>query len=102
MLMILFTSILINLTIDLFNASSYHRKIYQQYRTNNPNLATSPRGQKEDYWIRALGTATSYGCNDKIDGIGILSSPICRSVNVNVNKAMVIVIIHPLYFMMFH
>ena len=23
-----------------------------------------------------------YGCNDKIDGIDILSSPICRSVNV--------------------
>jgi len=55
-------------------------KIY--HRTNNPNLATSLRRQKEDYWIRELGTATPYGCNDKIDGIGMLSRPTCRSVNV--------------------
>ena len=55
-------------------------KIY--HRTNNPNLTTPLRRQKEDYWIRELGTATPYGCNDKIDGIGILSSPTCRSVNV--------------------
>ena len=55
-------------------------KIY--HRTNNPNLATPLRRQKEDYWIRELGTATPYGCNDKIDGIGILSGPACSSVNV--------------------
>ena len=80
------------------------------HRTNNPNLATPLRRQYEDYWIRELETATPYGCNDKIDGIGILSSPTCRSVNVmnifnsllGVNEAMVIVIIHPLYVMMFH
>ena len=29
-----------------------------------------------------LGTATPYGCNDKIDGIYILSSPTCRLANV--------------------
>ena len=51
-------------------------------RTNNPNLTTPLCRQKNDYWIRELGTATPYGCNDKIDGIGILSSPTCRSVNV--------------------
>ena len=56
------------------------KKIY--HRTNNPNLATPLRRQYEDYWIRELETATPYGCNDKIDGIGILSSPTCRSVNV--------------------
>jgi hypothetical protein len=55
-------------------------KIY--HRTNNPNLATPLRRQKEDYWIRELGTATPYGCNDKLDSIDILSSPTCRSVNV--------------------
>ena len=55
-------------------------KIY--HRTNNPNLATPLRRQNEDYWIRELETVTPYGCNDKIDGIGILSSPTCRSVNV--------------------
>jgi hypothetical protein len=52
-------------------------------RTNNPNLTTPLCRQKNDYWIRELGTATpyGYGCNDKVDGIGILSSPTCRSVN---------------------
>jgi hypothetical protein len=52
------------------------------HRTNNPNLATPLRRQKEDYWIRELGTATPYGCNDKINGIGIMSSATCISVNV--------------------
>jgi hypothetical protein len=55
-------------------------KIY--HRTNNPNLATPLRRQQEDYWIWELRTATQYGCNDKMYGIDILSSPICRSVNV--------------------
>ena len=52
------------------------------HRTNNPDLETPLRIQKKDDWIRELRTATPYGCNDKIDGIGILSSPTCRSVNV--------------------
>ena len=55
-------------------------KIY--HMTNNPNLATPLRRQKEDNWIRELVTAIPYGCNDKIYGIGILSAPTCRSVNV--------------------
>jgi hypothetical protein len=55
-------------------------KVY--HWTNNPNQSTSLRREKENYWIRELGTATPYGCNDKIDGIGILSSPQCSSVNV--------------------
>ena len=44
-------------------------------------LTTTHRKQKEDYWILELGSETSYSCNDKIDGIDILSSPTCRSVN---------------------
>ena len=36
-------------------------KIY--HRSNNPNLTTPLRRQKEDYGIRELGTATHYGCN---------------------------------------
>ena len=52
------------------------------HRTNNPNLATPFRRQNEDYWMRELGTATPYGCNDKIDGISISSSPTCRPMNV--------------------
>ena len=42
-------------------------KIY--HRTNNHLLVTPLRTLKEDYWIRQFGTATPYGCNDKIDGI---------------------------------
>jgi len=57
-----------------------NEKIY--HRTNNLNLATPLRRQKENYWIRELGTATPYGCNDKINGIGIMSSATCVSVNV--------------------
>ena len=55
-------------------------KIY--HNSNNPNLSMTLRRQKEDYWIRQLGTATPYGRNHKIDGIGILSSTSCNSVNV--------------------
>ena len=78
MFMILFTSILINLIIRSFQCEFVSSQKY----TNNPNLATPLRIQKEEYWIRELGTATSYGCNGKIDGKDILSSPTCRSVNV--------------------
>lgn len=55
-------------------------KIY--HPTNNPNLSTPYRRKREEYWIRQLGTATPYGCNDHIDSIGNLTSPGCQSVNV--------------------
>ena len=55
-------------------------KIY--HPSNSPNLSTPLRRQKEEYWIRKLGTAIPYGCNDKIDSIGNLSSPRCNNVNV--------------------
>ena len=38
---------------------------------NNPKQSKSLRKKRENYWIRELGTATPYGRNDKIDGIGI-------------------------------
>ena len=55
-------------------------KIY--HHTNNKKLSTPLRRNKEESWIRKLGTATPYGCNDKIDSLGNLSSPNCSSVNV--------------------
>ena len=55
-------------------------KIY--HPTNNPNLSTPFRRKREEYWIRQLGTAAPYGCNDHIDSIGNLTSPGCQSVNV--------------------
>ena len=47
-------------------------KIY--HPTNNPTLSTPLRRQKEEDWIRTLGTALPYGCNNTIDSVGILSS----------------------------
>ena len=61
---------------------------------------------------RELGTAVPYGCNDRIDSVGNLTSPACSSVNVmNLfnyltilhagSVAMVIGITHLRYFMTF-
>ena len=55
-------------------------KIY--HPTNNPNLSNPFRQKREEYWIRQLGTAAPYGCNDHIDSIGNLTNPGCQSVNV--------------------
>ena len=55
-------------------------KIY--HHTNNKKLSTPLRRNREESWIRKLGTATPYGCNDKIDSIGNLTSPNCSSTNV--------------------
>ena len=52
------------------------------HHSNSGKLSTPFRRQREDFWIRKLGTAAPYGCNDKIDHIGNLSSPGCNSVNV--------------------
>ena len=37
---------------------------------------------REWHWIKELGTAAPYGCNDQIKGAGTLSRPSCRSTNV--------------------
>ena len=55
-------------------------KIY--HPTNNPSLSTPLRRQHEEFWIRELGTAAPYGCNDKTDSVGNVTSPRCSSVNV--------------------
>ena len=55
-------------------------KIY--HPTNSPGLSTPLRKQREEFWIRKLGTAFPYGCNDNIRSIGNLSSPRCNDVNV--------------------
>jgi hypothetical protein len=34
------------------------------------------------FWIKELGTAMPYGCNDNIKGVGNLSSPGCNEINV--------------------
>ena len=56
-------------------------KIY--HPTNKPiNSCTPFRRKREEHWIRQLGTAAPYGCNDHMDSIGNLTSPGCQSVNV--------------------
>ena len=53
------------------------------YPTSKPiNSCTNFRRKREEHWIRQLGTADPYGCNDHIDSIGNLTSPGCQSVNV--------------------
>ena len=55
-------------------------KIY--HHTNSPTLSRPYRIEREEFWIRQLGTAMPYGCNDNIKSLGNLSSPACSSVNV--------------------
>ena len=55
-------------------------KIY--YPTNNPSLSTPLCRQREEFWVRELGTAPPYGCNDNIYSVGNLTSPRCSSINV--------------------
>ena len=55
-------------------------KIY--HASNNSKLSTPFRRQREEFWIKELGTASPYGCNDKIDSVGNLTSPRCSELNV--------------------
>ena len=55
-------------------------KIY--HHTNSPKLSSPFRKQHEDFWIKELGSAMPYGCNDHIFEKGNLSSPGCSDVNV--------------------
>ena len=43
-------------------------KIY--HHTNSPILSKPHRTDREEFWIRQLGTAMPYGCNDNIKGFG--------------------------------
>jgi hypothetical protein len=52
------------------------------YHTNSPTLNTPFRRQREEHWIRELGTVFPYGCNDNIGSIGNITSPKCNNVNV--------------------
>ena len=45
-------------------------------------LNTLYRTDRELFWIKGLGTAMPYGCNDNINGVGNLSSPGCNEINV--------------------
>jgi hypothetical protein len=52
------------------------------HHTNSPILSTPYRTDRELFWIKELGTAMPYGCNDSIKGVGNLSSPACNEINV--------------------
>jgi hypothetical protein len=64
--------------------SQNYRKNVSSCITNSPTLCTPFRRQQDEHWIRKLGTAFPYGCNDNIGSIGNISSPKCASSNVNV------------------
>ena len=48
-------------------------KIY--HPSENPVNIRLHRRLRELYWVKELGTAAPYGCNDQIKGVGTLSSP---------------------------
>ena len=54
-------------------------KIY--HHTKRPKLSTPYRTDRELFWIKELGTAMPYGCNDNSKGVGNLSSPGCNEIN---------------------
>jgi len=61
----------------------FHRIIEKIYHhTNSPILSIPYRTDRELLWIKELGTAVPYGCNDNIKGVGNLSSPGCSEINV--------------------
>ena len=55
-------------------------KIY--HSSENPVNIRLHRRIRELHWIKELGTAAPYGCNDQIKGVGTLSSPSCKHTNV--------------------
>ena len=55
-------------------------KIY--HSSENPVNIQLHRRLRELYWIKELGTAAPYGCNDQIKGVSTLSSPSCKDTNV--------------------
>jgi hypothetical protein len=52
------------------------------HHTNSSILSTPYRTDRELFWIKELGTAMPYGCNDNIKGVGHLSNPGCSEINV--------------------
>ena len=55
-------------------------KIY--HSSENPVNIRLHRRLRELHWIKELGTAAPYSCNDQIKGVGTLSSPSCKHTNV--------------------
>jgi hypothetical protein len=56
------------------------KKIY--HHTNNPMLSTPFRRQREDHWIKNLGSVFPYVCNNNINTLRNSTSPLTNNVNV--------------------
>ena len=52
------------------------------HHTNSPTLSTHFRRQRKVFWIKPIGTASSYGCNDDLSSVGKLPRPSCIKTNV--------------------
>ena len=51
-------------------------------KINHSSKISEPlRKDREEFWIRELGTAFPYGCNDRTNSVSNLSSPRCSSLN---------------------
>ena len=55
-------------------------KIY--HSLENPVNIPLHRRLRELHWIKELGTAAPYGCDDQIKGVGTSNSPSCKHTNV--------------------
>ena len=53
-----------------------------QHFSENPLNTRLHRRLRELHWIRELGNADPYGCNEQMKGVGTLSSPSCKLNNV--------------------
>ena len=59
------------------------RIIEKMYIHTNISILSKPyRTDRELFWIKELGTAMPYGCNDNIKGVGNWLSPRCSEINV--------------------
>ena len=52
------------------------------HSSENPVNIRLHRRLRELHWIKELGTAAPYGCNDQIKGVSTFSSPSCKHTNV--------------------
>jgi hypothetical protein len=59
-----------------------HLAVCATMQTVRPTLSIPFRRHREDYWIKNLGTAFPYGCNDNIGNVGNLTAPQTNNVNV--------------------
>ena len=52
------------------------------HHSKSPEVQKLHRRDRELFWIKELGTAAPYDCNNQVKGVGILTSPSSHTTNV--------------------